>query len=221
MVLLNHGVDRLAAKFLRFLPSNLPEELDFGITAASITCRLVPDSDAIRTNGFLIKKIAWLLSAVLDAGPGGRVLGYSWNPANIVYDVLVLSKHPRNKPLLASFVELLLVGMEQRPENVRLVCYSVEALSNLLCEPVCREVLEGSSVQVNMSTVLQIVSEVGNEDLIKRARDLNEMLDGNEEHDEEDEEEHTMNQVLELLQTMSRKIDTLTDQVAELRASRN
>jgi hypothetical protein len=61
--------------YLGFLNSPRDAELDFGLTAASLICRLAPESDEIRTNGRLIERLHWLLGLVIDEGPMGLVIG--------------------------------------------------------------------------------------------------------------------------------------------------
>jgi hypothetical protein len=70
-----------AVDFLKYLPSAVVDEIDFGLTSASLICRLVgyeesgPGPEAIRSNTKLIDKMQWLLKAVLDAGLYGTVIG--------------------------------------------------------------------------------------------------------------------------------------------------
>jgi hypothetical protein len=108
------GILPMAVDFLRFISSEVTHELDFGLTSASLICRLVgyeesgPGPESIRSNGKLVEKMTWLLKAVLDAGPNGTVIGYTWNPANIMYDISVLATSDRNKPLLYARFFLLI-----------------------------------------------------------------------------------------------------------------
>ena len=80
--LLRHGALEMALDYLKFLHSTNQDEIDFGLTSASLLCRLVgreesgPGPEAIRSNGELLKKLQWLLREVLNAGPNGIVLGY-------------------------------------------------------------------------------------------------------------------------------------------------
>ena len=65
------------------------------------------------------------------------------SPANIMLDVATLATSDANKPLLQNFVPLTTRAMKERgSDNLRLVKYSVQVLSQLFFEPRCLDAFE-------------------------------------------------------------------------------
>lgn len=101
-----------------------------------------PGADAIKENLELIPQMHHLLWKVLKSQDGAVIYGYSRNPANIMLDVSILAISDQNKPLMAGFIELATIAIETRPENKRLVVFSLQTLGQLLFEPECNVALE-------------------------------------------------------------------------------
>lgn len=120
------------------------EELDCGLSCAFLLCRTVgnhetgPGVDMLEQTPLVREKLLWILTAVLDAGEGGTVLGFSWEPANILHDVATLSNSDRLKPLLGEFIPAIVRALRERGwGNFRLVKFASQALSQLLFAPQC------------------------------------------------------------------------------------
>ena len=79
--LLESGALQVALGLLRHLSSLDPEQLDCGLSAAFLICRVAgrdecgPGMESIHSNLPLISKLHWILDEVLKAGPNGIVLG--------------------------------------------------------------------------------------------------------------------------------------------------
>jgi len=77
----------------------------------------------------LIEKLAWILDSVLKAGVDGVVIGYNWNPANIVMDICNLIKNSTcNRVVFIEFIPLLTMALQLRSENRRMVRLTIIAL---------------------------------------------------------------------------------------------
>lgn len=135
----------MALRLLVFFNSVQDEEVDFGLTAGFLICRISGERgfSEIDGNENLISKIYWVLNRVIKAGPGGLVLGSYWDPANIVFDVSILARSDENKTLLLKFIPLLIEGLETYgSNNVRLTKYTIKSLIELYSLPVARRKIE-------------------------------------------------------------------------------
>jgi len=140
--LLRADVMKNCLGLIGMLSSQKEDELLTALRAASLVCRLHgsdesgPGSDVIQGNNHaVIAKMMWVLDEVVRAGPSQRVLGSSWDPANILSDLVALAKSDRNKPLLAPSVSLVVAALDKRASNKRLVARSITLLALLLWEP--------------------------------------------------------------------------------------
>lgn len=143
--LLNNGALDTAISLLGNLRSTDETELDLGLTAAFLICRIAgrdetgPGMQSIQDNRDLVDKLHWILEQVLEAGPDGIVLASHWNPANIILDVSILAQSDRNKPLLKKFIRPIYQSMREYGDtNRRLMKYSIATLLELYQHEDCR-----------------------------------------------------------------------------------
>jgi hypothetical protein len=137
--LIESNAIEICERLLVHLRSEVNQELDFGLTAAFLICRIAGRDEAgrgaqsiHRNNDVLITKLEWLLKQVLDAGPTGIVLDSHWNPANIMLDISILAQSDKTKPLLKNFVPLICRCLREYGDfNRRLVGYCIGALVEL------------------------------------------------------------------------------------------
>lgn len=154
--LIEAGALQFALGLLHYLDGESDVEMDVGLTSASFICRVVgkeesgPGPDAIKANTKLVEKLLWILTSVLDEGPDGRVIGYHWDPGNILSDVATLATSDRNKPLLVDFVLQLVRAIELRSDNLRAARLAVIALSQLSFEPRCKPKFQEYKERLNV-----------------------------------------------------------------------
>jgi len=171
--LLDSGAIPLATELLSLLQTNETDfyRLDCGLSASFIICRLVGTHEqgsgaaAIHENRVLLDRLHWLLTLVLKAGPEGRVIGSSWNPANIVMDIATLAKSDRNKPKLSPFVELIVSVWTAYPTNKRLVHFAVKALHQMMFDESCRSRIIEFSLFGDLSLLLMSIKSESTVDL--------------------------------------------------------
>lgn len=128
-------------QFLTLGDNPSDDEIDCALTCAFILCRTCgnqesgPGVEFIEKTPLIIEKLFWILEQVLDAGEGNLVLGFSWEPANILQDIATLSNSDRIKPLIVHFIPLILRSLKLRGRgNFRLVKFASHALAQLVFE---------------------------------------------------------------------------------------
>ena len=94
---------------------------------------------------------------------------YSWNPANIMFDLSILATSDRNKPLLIDFVALVTRAIELRISNQRMVKYAIHILSQLYFEPKCRQ--EFDRVKSNLLPLLKQIIQTSLENDVETSKD--------------------------------------------------
>jgi len=149
------GSIEMAAGLLRYLHSQDMQQLDFGLSAAFLICRVAGRDEvgvgmeSIQSNVTLVAKLKWILLQVLQAGPEGIVLGSHWNPANIVLDISILAQSDRNKVLLKEFIPLVVEALEIcGKKNQRLVQYSLAAITELYTLPEMRKAIDKEKYRI-------------------------------------------------------------------------
>ena len=99
-----------ALPFIRLLGSNVETDVNLGLRAASLVCRLNgkdetgPGADAIQANPLVVTKMIWFFDGVIAAGPTGDFLGGKTNPGNVAYDLYVLATSDKSAFLLAALL---------------------------------------------------------------------------------------------------------------------
>lgn len=155
---------RICSQFLHFLSSSDEHELDFGLSASFLICRIHgedevgPGSNVIHQNRILLDRLEWLLRQVLYAGPHGIVLNSMWDPANIVLDVSILARADRSKPMLVRFIPLLVRGLTMYSRtNVRLNKYTMQTFMELYHDPGCLGLMKQNkdSLVNELSSILE------------------------------------------------------------------
>ena len=134
-------LENMAVPLLTRLSSPEATQSRMAVRAGSIVCRMVGRDESglgpelIQSNPVLVDSFIALTREILDAGPNGSVAGVNSDPATFVYDLSLLAKSDRNKPLLVKAVPLLVDLLEQRRENRKLCLYSIQTLAQLTFEP--------------------------------------------------------------------------------------
>jgi len=160
--LLEFNAVSVSIGLLRFLSSGLYYELDCGLSAAFLICRLVGEDetgvgpDAIHANSLFFEKLYWILEAVVAAGPNGNVIGSHWDPANIILDLSILAVSDRNKRSLVHFIPLICLCFKTfGTSNARLIKFSLRTLSQLSFEPTANEIMESEEFKSDIGSILR------------------------------------------------------------------
>jgi len=126
---------------VNLLSAESDEDVGLGVKAASFLCLLSGHSeavaDAIHANPVMVTKMGWLLSQVIEAGPGGVVIGGRWDPALIAEDLATLATFESNRPLLATVVPVLVKGMRLYSFHVPLIERTISILYLVSSDETC------------------------------------------------------------------------------------